>query len=179
MRVCTGPHLIWSATVSDLDFGDEGLYEYAHAHGRDITGRLNLSRISWTSEWSSDDDNDFIDLKGQGTPRSGLDMYRTESCADLVKDPAFKESKKSRYISRLSGVPEIDIHTPVGELPDDPQSRTPNTLDDRDRSFLTINTGAVVDMEITPFLVDALHSTRSEFAFDVSCNVWLNAQDTC
>jgi hypothetical protein len=106
-------------------------------------------------------------------------MYRNEPCADLVKDPAFAESKNSRYFSRFSGVPEIDIHTPVGELPDDPQSRTPNTLDDRDRSFLTINTGAVVDMEITPFLVDALHSTRSEFASDVSCNVRLDAQPTC
>lgn len=95
-------------------------------------------------------------------------MYPTEVRADLVKDPAFVESKKSRYVPPLSGVPVFSVRTPEGELPDDPHSRTQNTPDDRDRSFLTINTGAVVDMEITPFLADALHSTRSAFASDVS-----------
>lgn len=40
--------------------------------------------------------------------------------------------------------------------------------EERDRSFLTVNTGEMMRLEVTPHLVDALHCVRANLADDVS-----------
>lgn len=58
----------------------------------------------------------------------------------------------------------------VSDSPNDTQLLVQDAMEERDRSFLTVNMGEILKVEVTPFLVDALHSVRSTFANEVSRN---------
>lgn len=96
-------------------------------------------------------------------------MYRsgTEAHTDLARDPAFRKSKKTEYklesSQMLGGRNAIRSGTTRNS-----ESSTRDTAVDKDRSFLTISTGTVVEAETTPAILDVFRSCKVAFDNDVS-----------
>jgi hypothetical protein len=89
-----------------------------------------------------------------------FDRFLTRVRIDLAKDPAFR--RRSRLGSKFppSRMPLVSDSTRAFN----PETR--DTRSDRDRSFLTITTGELVEAEITPVILDVVRCCKVAFKHD-------------